>query len=252
MKVDYSKIHQYRKQKKISIYELCNEIEIGRTTIWKCETGKSIPKEKHIRAIAKALNITVDNISDLKPELPLSDTELSKAASTWLELSESSSEDTDHNDFSNLNKIISHLKLKLNNAALIIRGLLNASQAQIYIYVKDKNLKYVIANDKFKKAFSLSKNYQFLGKQDKDFFNIKEAVENESEDKEVLITGIPVLKQERYMPGSRKSKWVTTSKLPIFDSNNNIEGILGSFYDITERKHNEILREQLAINLNNI
>jgi len=43
MKVDLKKIQLYRKQKKISLDELCNEIDISRTTIWKWKKNKSFP-----------------------------------------------------------------------------------------------------------------------------------------------------------------------------------------------------------------
>ena len=249
MKVDLKKIQLYRKQKKISLDELCNEIDISRTTIWKWKKNKSFPKETHIRSIAKMLDIPVDKISDLQTEHPVSDTDISNAAASWVELSDHSSPSSS-NHFDQLNKILSQLKLKLDNASLIIRGLMNAIPSEVYI--KDKNRKYVIANSKFKNTFSLSKNFNFLGKKDTDFFSKKEAELNEAEDTKVLVSGKPILNREGFMPGSRKKKWAMISKLPIFDTKNNIEGIIAVFFDITERKHNEELREQLEINLNNM
>ncbi|MCP4180414.1 MAG: PAS domain S-box protein [bacterium] len=249
MIVYFKKIHIYRKQKKISLDELCSETDIGRTTIWKWEKGKSFPKERHIRLIAKILDVTVDKISDLKPKHPLSDTDLSDTATSWVELSDNSSQ-TSSDHFHQLNKILTQLKLKLDNASLIIRGLMNAIPSEVYI--KDKNQKYVIANYKFTQTFSLVKDFDFIGKKDKDFFNKNEAEFNEAEDTNVLLSGTPIVNREGFMPGSRKKKWSMISKLPIFDTKNNIEGIIAVFFDISERKHNEELREQLEINLNNM
>ncbi|MCP4180417.1 MAG: PAS domain-containing protein [bacterium] len=249
MKVDFKKIHFYRKQKKISIYELCIKINIGRTTIWKWEKKKSFPKEIHIRRIAKILNISVSEISDLQSEHPISNINLSNATPTWLEITKSSSHPSAI-DFIQLNNILNRLKLKLDNSSLIIRGLMSATYSEVY--VKDKNLKYVIANDEFKRTFSLVKNFDFKGKKDKDFFNKQEASKNEAEDMQVLLSGKPISNREGFMPGTRKKKWAIISKLPIFDNSNDIEGIVAVFFNITERKHNEELREQLEINLNNM
>ncbi|HBM15770.1 MAG TPA: hypothetical protein DD381_05420 [Lentisphaeria bacterium] len=58
-------------------------------------------------------------------------------------------------------------------------------------------------------------------------------------DKEVLTTGKSILDKEDYIPGNRKTKWGIMSKIPILDLDGKIEGLLGFFVDITDRKKAE-------------
>ena len=63
-----------------------------------------------------------------------------------------------------------------------------------------------------------------------------EAKENHDQDYNILLTGKSIIKQENYIPGSRKKKWGLINKTPIFDITGKITGIMSSFIDITDRK----------------
>ena len=97
------------------------------------------------------------------------------------------------------------------------------------------------ANDHFMKSFSLDKDFSILNKSDCDFFPKNEYAINEMQDKQVLISGKSILSEEGFIPGTRKQKWGSISKIPIYDSAGNIEGILGYFIDITSFKEKELL-----------
>ena len=71
MLVNFEKIHLYRKQRKITNKGFCELCEIGRTTLWDWEHGKSTPSEDKIRKIAKVLGVSSTDISDLAPEYDL-------------------------------------------------------------------------------------------------------------------------------------------------------------------------------------
>jgi len=96
----------------------------------------------------------------------------------------------------------------------------------------------------------LNNNYDITGKIDKDFFATKEAKQNEDEDRQVLLSGKPMLNYESYLPGSRRKKWALISKYPIFDSQNKVEGILAVQIDISARKKEEQTRELLEMHVN--
>ena len=237
MKFDYKKLIKYRKRERLSCSQLCELIGIGRTTYWKWESGSALPDENYIRLIAKNLNISVSDISDLEPELPVSEINYSETINSYLSFMGMDFEIFQQKSINEaLQKILS-LNQELLKASVIIRALLKATTS--IIYVKDKDLKYITANDAFLKNVSLNSGYKVFSKTDDDFFTQTEAKFNFEEDKNVLITGNPVSGVERYIPGSRKKKWGYVSKQPIFDNNNKISGVIGSFTDITKLKELE-------------
>ena len=78
-----------------------------------------------------------------------------------------------------------------------------------------------------------------LGKTDYDFFPQSEAKINNEMDKEVIACGKSIIDKECYIPGNRKAKWGIMSKIPILDSEDRIEGVVGHFVDITARRKAE-------------
>ena len=110
---------------------------------------------------------------------------------------------------------------------------------QTMFYIKDSRLKYLTANVSFLNNVSYNPEDRVLDKDDFVFFSQDEARENSEEDRKILQSGQPILRQERLLPGCRKTKWGIVSKIPVFDSENKIVGIIGTFIDITERKKSE-------------
>ena len=130
-------------------------------------------------------------------------------------------------------KLIS-VENKLSNGSVIIRALMMSLQA--IFYIKDVNLKYVIANEAFLENIALNKNYNVIGKVDNDFFPIKEARENEEEDREILLNGKSIVNRENYIPGSRRKKWGLFAKYPIISSNGKPIGVIAMINDVTENR----------------
>jgi PAS domain S-box-containing protein len=75
-----------------------------------------------------------------------------------------------------------------------------------------------------------------MGKRDSDLLPQNEAIINAEMDKQVIADGKSILNRECFIPGSRKTKWGIMSKIPIFDQEGKIEGLVGFFIDITSRK----------------
>ena len=244
MLINFDKIDFLRKQKGLSVTGLCNIIDINRSTLWAWKKKNFLPSEKNIRKLAKALNVSVTEISDLEETISVSQTNLSDSINSWYVLGETGREQQKH-EFSFLNREIAKLEEKLTQAATIINALLKSMQT--IFYVKDKNLKYITANNSFLKNLSLDSNYNVIGKTDKDFFNNKEAYTNHEQDGFVISTGRPITKKEGYIPGTRKKKWGIISKYPIFDTENRITGLVGTIVDITDRKLSEETRKVLHI-----
>ena len=242
MKFYPEKFKQIRKQQKISITTVAEKAKINRATLWTWETGRITPNEKKIRLLADILNIPVSSISDLTSSKPLSDGKISEIADSWLYLADDDIHKRKENEDFFLDKMKSQFK-KMDQATVIIKALL--SSMEYVFYIKDTNLQYITANRVFLKNVSLNSNYKVFGKSDYDFFPYNEAKKNNEEDRNVIISGTPIIKQENYIPGTRKKKWGIITKNLIYDSAGNIAGLVGTFTDITERKHRDGVLELL-------
>ncbi len=93
---------------------------------------------------------------------------------------------------------------------------------------------------------SLGKNSadEVVGKTVFDFFPETVAARIREEDNEVVRTGIPILNREEVQPAlapgtSGGVRWVSTTKVPLRDSEGEVIGVVGIWRDITERKHAE-------------
>ncbi|HJO92351.1 MAG TPA: helix-turn-helix domain-containing protein [Victivallales bacterium] len=244
-----NKFKTVRKQKRWSLSALAEFSNISRTSLSKWENGRAVPSEKKMRELAKCLNISVSQISDLTNESPVSPADISSAAESWLALA--NYDNNSHKDKINIiHSEVSKLDKKLKQASTIINALL--SSLHCIFYIKDTDNKYIVANNLFLKNISLSTNYNVLGKKDSDLFPLNESKINSAEDSNVLINGKPVIDRENFVPGSKKKKWGIISKMPIHDSEKRMVGVIGIFVDITERKNAERRRILLEKAINNL
>ena len=113
------------------------------------------------------------------------------------------------------------------------------------IFFKDRDSRYIIANDKTLEIFGLSRE-EVIGKQDHELLrNKEEATKNVEDDQEVFKTCKPkeIIK---HMEGANgKDYWFQAIKVPHFDTAGNITGLVCIARDITKYKQAEVEREQL-------
>ncbi len=242
MKFYPDKFKRIRKQLKISMATIAEKAKINRATLWTWETGRIMPKEKKVRLLADILNIPVNTISDLPPSQPLSNGKISEITDSWLSLADDDIHKRKKREEIFLDKMKNQFK-KMDQATIIIKALL--SSMEYAFYIKDNNLQYITANKAFLNNISLNPNYKVFGKSDYNFFPHNEAKLNEEEDKNVIISGNPIIRNENYIPGTRKKRWGIISKKLIYDSEGNIAGLVGTFTDITKRKHRDGILELL-------
>lgn len=240
MKFYSDKLKQVRKKLKISSEELALKMGIHRTTLSSWERNKVMPSESKVRSIAKALDIPVNEISDLIPDQARSSIDISSATKTLDNLINTEKK-SKNNRISALITELKKLDKEFNNASLIIEALISSINS-IY-YIKNCDSQYVIANKSFLKNLSLNEKYIVSGNTDFDFFPKDEASHNDEEDRKVILSGKSILDKEDYIPGSRRKKWGIISKTPILDAHGNIEGLIGMFVDITERRKGEVFRK---------
>ena len=120
-------------------------------------------------------------------------------------------------------------------------------QVPDYLFVKDINCRFVVANKAVAADLGLGDPNILLGKTDLDLHSRELAEGFLANDQTVMRTGKPILDHEEYvvlMDGTRR--WLSTSKLPLRDPDGTIIGLVGIARDITEHKQAEDRIHHLA------
>jgi len=108
------------------------------------------------------------------------------------------------------------------------------------VFVKDRASVNVSCNQTFARSLGIRPE-EYVGKTDYDFFPAELAEKYRSDDQRVMESGKTEEIEEEYIRDGEKSS-VQTVKTPLRDAAGNVTGILGIFWDITERKR---VQEQL-------
>jgi len=110
------------------------------------------------------------------------------------------------------------------------------------IFLKDENLVYISCNENYARDLKIRPE-EIAGKTDYDFYPKELAEKYRADDKRIMDSGKTEEIEEKYIQ-DQEERFVYTSKTPIKDAQRNVVGILGIFWDITERKRiEEALRE---------
>lgn len=103
------------------------------------------------------------------------------------------------------------------------------------LYIKDSNCKKLLVNKKELEYLHLPLE-EVIGKNDFDLFPNTYAEEYVRDDKMVL-KGNPVYDRLEMLPDSESngSRWLSTTKIPFYDKNHNIRGLIGFGIDVTQK-----------------
>jgi PAS domain S-box-containing protein len=120
-----------------------------------------------------------------------------------------------------------------------------------YIYLKDANGRFIIANKAFIGLVKAKSADELIGKTGLDNIQNEFAANFLKDDKETLDDGIPVInKEERgYVGHLGKVLYAYTSKIPLKDRRGNINGLIGIGRNITDLK---IAEQQIIDNQANL
>jgi len=121
-----------------------------------------------------------------------------------------------------------------------------------YIYAKDLESRFILANKEVADNLGVEKPSDVIGKTDHDFFESSLADIYRADEVRVITSGIPMPQIIELTKDSRTGmdKWLHTRKVPYFDSEGNIVGVVGSGTDITaiKKMQNRLIQLENIIN----
>gem|GEM_PF-1702744 len=109
-----------------------------------------------------------------------------------------------------------------------------------YLFWKDINSIFLGCNDSFAKIAQLDSPDEIVGKTDYDLpWEKKESAAYIADDQEIMRTGNAKIEVEEKQTINGKEINILVSKVPIYENDGTIAGILGMYNNITERKKSE-------------
>lgn len=111
-----------------------------------------------------------------------------------------------------------------------------------FVFWKDRNSVYLGCNNNFVRTAGFTSKEEIIGKTDYDMpWSTEEADFFRKIDQEVMNSAKPQLNfEERQTLSNGDKRWLSTSKMPLFDESNVVIGIIGWYIDITDYKLMEI------------
>ena len=103
----------------------------------------------------------------------------------------------------------------------------------VYYFVKDREGRFVMANDTFVKQCGVATEAEIIGKTDFDFFPLGRAESYVQDDRFVMETGRGIIDKVELAPDPGNSiNWFITSKVPVYSNEGDIIGLAGTSRDI--------------------
>ncbi len=240
------KLHEIIEKDKITLRKLAKLMGISHATISLWLAGKSVPRERNIYMMARVLNISVKEISDLE-DIEDINAEVSGYFQGWGTSLNKDKQELEDPCIKAM-KQIENIKNEQYRLRSVIRAFMLTSHSMLY--AKNYHGDYIVANEHYLKAIGLNTNINIIGKKDSDIMSRKTAVKNSTQDLSIINTGKPIVKKSFKFPfPNSKIKYCIMSKVPLRDSKQNIVGIVASFTDITEtekiRRHDKMMIEAI-------
>ena len=108
------------------------------------------------------------------------------------------------------------------------------------IYFKDVASRFVRCSRSLARRLGLADPKEVIGKTDFDFHPCETAKEFHEEEQRIVLTGHPLLnKQQHGLDEQGQEIWSSVTKVPIYNRNGTITGLVGISHDITKLKQAE-------------
>ena len=109
-----------------------------------------------------------------------------------------------------------------------------------WVFAKDLQSRYVIANIAVARALGYEKPEEIIGKNDFDFSPIPLAAQYIADDRAVIASGQAQISQDELgVDSATGPRWLSTTKVPLRDGQGNVVGLVAVCRDATERKRAE-------------
>ncbi len=116
-----------------------------------------------------------------------------------------------------------------------------------YLWVKDTESRFVIANKALTIDSGLAKTSELIGLSDHDLHEPELAQVFFADEQKILNSGKPMIDSEELVVDAMgNEKWLLSTKVPLHDEHNEVFGLVGIARDITERKKADALRSGQA------
>lgn len=127
------------------------------------------------------------------------------------------------------------------------RDLLNSlmDYTEDMIYFKDTDSRFTRVNRYMLKKFGMDDLSEIVGKTDADLFGTMHSQKALEDEQDILRTGQPLIGiEEKEDYNDKQDTWVSTTKMPMKNSQGEIIGVFGISRDITEKKLLEVTMEK--------
>jgi PAS domain S-box-containing protein len=123
-----------------------------------------------------------------------------------------------------------------------------------YIYIKDRESRFLTVNKRLLIVMHKNSLDEIVGKTDYETAVTKESAEiYYKDDQELIKSGKPIInKEEIGFDENDRERVISTSKVPFYDADGNIAGIVGIGRDITKQKNAEKQLREQAQNLQEV
>jgi diguanylate cyclase (GGDEF)-like protein/PAS domain S-box-containing protein len=112
------------------------------------------------------------------------------------------------------------------------------------LWVKDVKSRFVISNKITATRIGVAGPADLIGKTDLELLPPELAQKFFADEQQIVQSGQPMMDMEEYAWGTKK--WISTTKVPLRNDQNEIVGVIGISRDITERRLADFLRDGQA------
>ena len=141
---------------------------------------------------------------------------------------------------------IKKLQTKLEIEYKRIRDLIDNIPA--YIYFKDEKLRFLVVNEQFAKFVKIDNRDKLIGHKLSDFYPDNEKIKKaEEQERQIMEKGKSIIDMEITCAEHGEKRWLRATKIPFYDKDGKITGLIAIVIDIT----NDKLKTEQIKQLNN-